>query len=316
MSNRSELATSACRFCGYGNSTSSSSEVVLPRTYSELNKVVCGYTRTGIACGRCQENYTVHFHSSGFLCKPAEPAGCKFGWFFYILSELIPLTVVFICVLILNIRFTSGATNGFILFSQLLGTFDIDASGIAAFSDSVKHQINDWTQGYQIICGIFNLNIFNFESLSFCLWKGASALDMLAFKYFSILYILLLIMLVVWIMNKCGGRCCGRYCRITTVKASVVHGISTFFEMCYAHCLSVSLGLLVHMDVGVKEGSDFKPYTRVWLNGEIVYFSKEHLPYALPALFCLLIVGLLPPCLLYTSPSPRDATLSRMPSSA
>ena len=69
--------------------------------------------------------------------------------FFYILSELIPLTVVFICVLILNIRFTSGATNGFILFSQLLGTFDIDVSGIAAFSDSVKHQVNDWTPGYQ-----------------------------------------------------------------------------------------------------------------------------------------------------------------------
>ena len=31
---------------------------------------------------------------------------------------------------------------------------------------------------------------------------------------------------------------------------------------------------------------------------------------------CVLVAGLFPNCLLYTSPSPRDATLSRMPSSA
>ena len=30
----------------------------------------------------------------------------------------------------------------------------------------------------------------------------------------------------------------------------------------------------------------------------------------------LMVIALLPGCLLYTSPSPRDATLSRMPSSA
>ena len=32
--------------------------------------------------------------------------------------------------------------------------------------------------------------------------------------------------------------------------------------------------------------------------------------------FAFVIMSMIPPCLLYTSPSPRDATLSRMPSSA
>ena len=37
-------------------------------------------------------------------------------------------------------------------------------------------------------------------------------------------------------------------------------------------------------------------------------FGSEQLKYKIPSFF--------PHCLLYTSPSPRDATLSRMPSSA
>ena len=184
-----ELATSVRLFCDYGMSNSTTSEVVLPRNYSKLSDSLCGETRTGVGCGKCRTNHTVHYHSPGFLCKPAKPSGCKFGWIFYILSELLPVTVVFITVLVLNISFTSGALNGFILFCQLLDSLDIYAGRIVAFSDS---GIKVWTQGCRTLYGFFNLEFFNSESLSFCIWKGASALDMLAFKYFTILFLSLI----------------------------------------------------------------------------------------------------------------------------
>ena len=302
--NGSELATSTCPFCDYSYSISNTSEfeVVLPQSYSELNKRVCGETRTGIVCGKCQDNYTVHFHSPGFQCKPAEPAGCKLGWLFYILSELVPVTMVFITVLVLNISFTSGTINGFILFSQLLDSQDLFASGVITFPDSVKHKIENWTKGYQVIYGFFNLDFFNSEPLSFCLWKAASALDMIAIKYVTIIYTLTLIVAVIWIFNRCGGRCCGKYCRITTVRMSVIHGISTFLVISYAQCIKVSLDILIPVHFHVEENSKFRPHTRVWLNGELKYFSKEHLPYALLALFCLCTIGLFPPALLLTYP--------------
>ena len=41
---------------------------------------------------------------------------------------------------------------------------------------------------------------------------------------------------------------------------------------------------------------------RVWLNGELKYFSKEHLPYAIPSLLCLLTIGLFPPALILAYP--------------
>ena len=306
IENGSRLVTSTCPFCDYSLSTSNTSDfpIVLPqiRGSSELSKTVCGETRTGIACGRCQDNYTVHFHSPDFLCKPTEPAGCKFGWLFYILSELAPVTVVFITVLVFNISFTSGSVNGFILFSQIIGSLDIDASGVIVFPNTAKDTIKHAKLGYQVIYGFFNLDIFNSESLSFCLWNGASALDMFAFKYFTILYTVLLIVAVIWIMNKCGGRWLGKYCRITAIKTSVIHGISSFLVISYAQCVKVSLSLLLQVHIHAEQDSTFRPHTRVWYNGELVYFSKEHLPYALPALFCLLTVGLIPPILLLTYP--------------
>ena len=299
-----ELVTSSCAVCKYGNQSFKAAGIVLPRNYSELSSVICGDTRKGIVCGICQENYTVHFNSPSYQCKPVKPFGCKLGWLFYILSELVPVTVIFISVLTFNIRLNSGAINGFIVFSQLLSMLDIDASGIITFPNSAQKKINItlWMQGYQVIYGFFTLNIFNAEFLSFCLWKNASALDMLAVKYFTILYILLLIVTLVWMVNKCGGRCLGKCCRITTVKASVVHGISTFLTICYAQCVKISFYLLTQVNFYAKENSNFKPFPRVWLNGEIVYLSKEHMPYALPAIFCILTICVLPPALLLSYP--------------
>ena len=39
---------------------------------------------------------------------------------FYLLSELIPVTIMFITVLVFNINFTGGTVDGFILFSHVL----------------------------------------------------------------------------------------------------------------------------------------------------------------------------------------------------
>ena len=86
------------------------------------------------------------------------------------------------------------------------------------------------------------------------------------------------------------------------MKTSVIHGISTFLVICYAQCVKVSLSLLMPVHFNVEQNSGLRPSPRVWLNGELIYFSKDHLPYALPALFCLLTIGLLPPVLLLTYP--------------
>ena len=300
---KKELVTSYCtfKFCDYnGTNLSTGSKIRLPQTSEKLNEAICGTSRMGISCGSCAPNYTTHFHSPMFTCMLVNLDLCNVGWLFYILSELVPVTLMFIIVIVFNISFTTGAVNGFILFSQLISSLNTDANGFINFPRAV----DALTRVYQIIYGVFNFDMFHIEELSFCLWPNASALDMLAIKYVTILYALFLIVLVIVAMNRCHrmARCFGKCCRYTTVKASVVHGLSTFLILCYSQCLRVSLNLLTGYNLLVRKNSDLNVLKRVWLNGNIIYFSRQHLLYALPALFCLLTIGLFPLLVLLVLP--------------
>ena len=292
---RRELVTGYCPHCKLNDREVA---VKLPQRHSELNEVQCGSSRTGVACGSCATGYTTFYHSPNYECQQADETKCRVGWFFYIISELVPVTAVFIAVVTLNISFTSGSVQGFILFSQLLSSLHVDASGIITYPPALSVLY----KGYEVLYGFFNLDFFEIKPMSFCLWKDASALDMLAFKYVTIVYALLLVLLVVWFMNKCGGRCLGKWIRITTVKSSVIHGISAFLVLCYSQCIRISLKLLNTSELFVRENSNFTVSTRVWLDSNIDYFSRKHQPYALLALFFLLTVGIVPPLLLLSYP--------------
>ena len=294
--NKSAFVTTICPlgFCSY-NGSDLSHDVSLPSNHSILDPSICGPKRTGILCGKCSPGYTVYYHSPNYNCK--EERLCEVGWLFYILSELIPVTLLFVVILLLNMSFSSGAVNGFILFTQLIDTLLVGASGAIELPAAVDYL----SAGYRLIYGFFNLDLFKVEFLSFCIWKDATVLNILAFKYVTIAYALILILGVILFSKYCGRRCLGKYIRITTVKTSVIHGLSAFLVICYAQCVRVSLALLLPVSLKGREGVQYRP-SRVWFNGEIEQFSREHLPYAIPAIVCLLTIGTIPPVLLLTYP--------------
>ena len=299
---KQELVTSYCplKFCNYNGTDTTGSAVRLPQLKHDLDMAICGKNRTGVSCSHCAKGYTTYYHSPNYACMPVKPTLCKIGWLFYILSELVPVTIVFIIVLALNISFTSGAVNGFIFFSQVLNFLYLDASRLIVFSPTM----NTLVTGYRIIYGFFNLNILEVSPLSFCLLPNASALDILAFKYVTIIYALFLVTVVIWLINKCHSitKCFSKYCRITTVKTSITHGLSAFLVFCYSQSLRVSLHLLRGSHLVVRLGSNLNVSKRVWLNGNMIYFSREHLVYALPALFFLVTIGIFPVIVLLAYP--------------
>ena len=293
------FSTAVCPlgFCAYNNSNFGR-DVPLPKvaSSSELDEYICGPTRTGVLCGQCSEGYSVYYHSPNFVCNKSRL--CKLGWLFYILSELLPVTLTFIAVLVLNISFTSGAVNGFILFSQLLDPVVIGGSGVMEYPSV----ISVLSYGYRLIYGFFTMEYFNIEPLSFCLWEGTTVLDVLAFRYVTFIYAFILVVSTVLFLKYCGHKFLGKCLRITTVKNSVVHGLSAFIVLCYAQCTKVSINILITVYVRGENGDTLSP-KRVWFNGDIVAFSPEHLAYALPAIVCLLTIGTIPPALLLIYPS-------------
>ena len=301
--NSKQLATSICpeQFCNYnGTDFTTTSQVRLPRDGADLDEAMCGKKRKGVLCGKCRENFTVYYHSPNLNCNETKPYSCKIGWLFYILSELVPVTVLFLLVLVLNISFTTGAVNGFVLFSQLLDTLLINTSSIITFSPP----ITVLSTVYKVIYGFFNLDFFNIEPLSFCIWENASVLDMLSFKYITIAYSLLLVLGVIFFMRYCAARCLGRYYSITSLRNSVIHGLSAFLVLCYGQCIKVSFSILYRQTLTLRQNLTVQGTSlhRVWFNGNVEYFSNKHLRYALPAFFILLTIGIIPPLVLLVYP--------------
>ena len=290
------LHTAPCPlgFCSY-ELQSTSNMYLLPNVTSGrgLNNFICGKERTSVLCGKCQEGLSVHYHSRQYKCS--QSGQCHLGLLYYILSELVPLVVLFTTVIAFDICFTSGTTNGFVFFSQVLDSLSVDAKGAVCFPSGV----DKLKVGYNIIYGLFNFDFFSAEFLSFCLWKGAAVLDVLAFKYVTTLLAFGLVLCLVATMRRWNCKAISSLKRKVTTKNSVINGLSAFLVMCYAQCTRVSFQILTPVTLMGKGG---QPGPQVSFFGGIPYLGKDHLPYAIPACFCLAVIVIIPPLLLLVYP--------------
>ena len=258
-------------------------------TQKDLSNIMCNKRREGKLCGQCKINTTVFCHSDYFVCQ-AESKYCNYGLLFYILSELLPLTILFIVVICYNISVTSGAAYSIVFFIQQLHIMEMSVHGITQFEN------NSFIQAINFFYSIFNLHFFNADIFSFCLWRGATTMDILIMRLASIAYALCLLMLLVLITNKCGrcGRCCKR-------NKSMVHGLTTFLIMCYSEATHVSFNLLNYETLKGKGGREY-PHKIVFINGEMEYFSKDHLFYAIPAIIVVAFIIIPTPLFLTFDP--------------
>ena len=294
-----QMCTAYCPmgFCSYNDSGGLAKEYPLPYNIDDMEKYVCGLTRAGTLCTKCEYNYSVYFHSKLFSC--GENTYCNYGIPLYVASELLPLIVIFTFIITFDVNFTSGYFNGFILYIQMLDTLIITARGPTRLGQTAR----TLTSIYQLIYGPLNLDFFDsFESLSFCIWEGAEVMDVLAMKYVTILCALLLVVVAVLLWNT---RLCAKLsqlscCHHRTIKNAVIHGLSAFFVMCYSQCAKVSFQIL---EPAILYGMDNQQLDVVaFLAGDQKYFQGRHLLYAIPATKFLLTLVALPPLLLLSYP--------------
>ena len=265
----------------------------LPKTCQGLDNVICGArNRSGLLCGECIPNYTVFFHSEQYNCHV-----CKLGhigWLFYILSELLPITLVFLTVVVFNVHLTSGLWNGVILYAQIIDF--IEASWLQ--SSTPPKGISKLMNIHRFIYSMFNLNFFKLkDTFSFCLWNGATVMDVLVFQYLTSAYAFLLLLLLLLLFKSpcCYNKCQSAWERCQEIMKSkhkdwVVHGISAFLVLSYAQCVKVSFQLLSPLQLYGEGKIPIK--TVVILSGNIDFLSPVHLRYALPAMLVLIMTTL------------------------
>ena len=254
----------------------------LPECREKLDKIICGEYRTGRLCGQCRSNYSVHYHGINYQCGTND--SCKYGWLLYIISEILPLTLLFVIATVFNISFTSGAINGFIWFAQMVHSFPVTGKSFIIFADPVYH-IYTITK---MIYNLFNFDFFSHDKLSFCLWSGATTMDMLVFKFVTVIYAILLVIITVSTVKYCNifRRC--KCFRFSTVKSSIIHGLSSVLVIVFSQCFKVCCRILESAYI-IGKGNEFLT-TVVYLQGELTPFSGSHVLYAILAVTCMLIM--------------------------
>ena len=285
--NQMNLYTTGCPlgFCQYFDNKAGNGKIkhhyslAESASREEMDKVVCTLNRHGTMCSQCKEGYSVYFHSNTNKC--GENHHCSIGFVFYLLSELLPITVLFFIIVYFDISLTTGLAYNFFFMIQLMHHMAVSVNGAVDFNPAIIHNI------YIVIYNMFNLDFFDIDELSFCLWKGASTLDIISIKYVSFIYAILLILGFVYLFRHCTCGPKGKRCCRNTFSYSVVQGLTAFLVISYFQCSHISFLLLDRSSPHGIEGHLLKPL--VFWDGSLKYLSPDHLLYAIPALISLII---------------------------
>ncbi len=260
---------------------------ILPNSSTDLNEAICRDRKEGILCGRCANNYSTYYHSRDFTCGPNER--CHLGILFYILSEIVPMAVLFVIVVTFDFSFTSGESVSFIFFTQYLKEVSIH----------INNTFSHLRSPYRIFYGIFNFDFFMQEELSFCLWRDAQIMDIIAFKYVTIVIAFGLVLTLTGILHRITCIKLHRFRSRMGTKTSVIHGISAFLVMCYSQCTELSFTILKYTQPDGFNGKLGEYYSHY---GGLPFFDTGYLIYSVPAVLSLVIVTILPPLVLILYP--------------
>uniref|UniRef100_A0A1X7V8D8 Right handed beta helix domain-containing protein n=1 Tax=Amphimedon queenslandica TaxID=400682 RepID=A0A1X7V8D8_AMPQE len=296
---KEKFATADCvtSLCNYHNSKGNRHEDhVLPLNYSLLNDHVCGPHRNGVLCGSCITGYTTYLHSPSYHC--GESTHCQYGPLLYIISEIIPVTGIFLVILFFNINLTSGALYSFIFYSQVVNNHYRNT-----VYQSYSGPLVYFFHAFKMIYGIFDLETFEIDQLSFCLFKDATIMDLMMIKYLTTLYAFLLIIITILLLKFHSFHCCIKLCHKCgrkNIRGSIVNALTAFLVLCYFRCLIITLYIL--FPSYVKGDHEVTLKTVPLYNGDMSYLSHNHLKYVTPALICLMVIILPPPIILLSEP--------------
>ena len=262
----------------------------LPRHASRviLNDDVCEKNREGILCSKCKQNTSEYFHSHSRLCSKQDL--CHLGLLFYLVSEIIPATILFLAIITMNVSFTSGALNGFLLYAQAILFFEIKINNRIELPGEVKfayHLIH-------ILLEVFNLNFFHIDEISFCLFESANTLDLIMFRYVTIFYSFFMVLFITLVLRACNFRPIKSFfgCRVYSVQSSMIHGLSAFLILCFAKCAHVSTVVLSYGLIWGRGGKVVK--TVVHIYGEYEWLSLDHFKYVIPSLIIGIVIVIIP----------------------
>ena len=283
-------------------------------TVEQLNEATCGcLNRSGQLCGECRASHSPPVYSYNLHCMMC--SGGQYNWIKYITMAFVPLTVFLVLVLCCRISATSPQLYAFVMFSQLISSPNNVRALLSIFNGTLSDYSHIFTalKILLTVYGIWNLDFFR-TLIPHMICLELDMLQVLALDYSIAFYPLALIIIayvlielhahnfraIVWVWRP-FHRCSARFRQQWDIKTSIIDAFATFLLLSSVKFLSVSFDLLTPNWVYNMNGSLVDIY--LYYDASVKYFgTNKHLPYAILAVFVLLIFVILPILLLLMYP--------------
>ena len=269
-----------------------------------VNHEMCSkLQREGQLCGECSEGHGLPVYSYTLYCVNCTSNNFVRKLFKYIVMAYLPLTGFYAYIIIFRLSGTVGNMVAYILTCQILTSPPLL---MAMTHDDQNHFILSWFS-------VWNLDFVRLTYPAFCLHPRMSILQVQVLDYLVGLYPLFLIFL-----TYIAATLHDRYPLVVKIwkplyklfaflrkkwdiRGSLVETLATFLVLSYIKTLNISLSLLAPAMLKTNQG---KPPNRTYLfiNGELLYFGKEHLPYGVLAIIMFTVFNILPAILLLLYP--------------
>ena len=276
-------------------------------TNTSLDETICGDEhRTGVLCGKCVDGFAVAVNSIHYECvlcngtSTRDFIGRLIG---YVVLRYLPVTIFLFIIFYFNIKLTSSAASGFVLYAQMIGSNIFNISGGKASYLDANSTPRVLQRMYRTVYGVFNLDSFANLLPPFCLNKNFSTLDVICLDYAIAVFPLLVIIAThcAYKWNLCRCKCLRKLnidagSRLSS--KSLVHTFVAFILLSYTKFSIASISSLYTTQLFNSEGRTVSAY-RIYLAGHLSLHSHQYLlPYGLIAIFVFIFIVLLPPLLL------------------
>lgn len=292
--------------------------IPLPREHTcDFEKDFCGqFHRDGKFCSSCMPGYAIDVNDIN-ECVRCDKESYHYGWFLYILTNLVPITIFYAIVAIFKVSATSAPMYAFVFFAQITTVryFHNQFPWIYGLAEQ-KH----YTILRPILLApycIWNLDFFVFNQ-EICLSHSLTNLSSLLLQYLLAFYPMVLILLsylcielydrnfkpLVWLWTPFRA-CLIKIRRSWQPKTSIIDAFATFLMLSYTKITFTTISLL----------TPAQPYYVYHKNetaaGDLVfyfdpqykYFQGPHLPMGLLALVVGVVFVLTPPVFLFLYPT-------------
>ena len=263
--------------------------------------------RTDVLCGKCRDGNGPSINSDTYKCVECAPNVEYYSWVLYLCTEILPLTIFFLVLILLNVSLTSGTANAFVFYSQSITT----TFGVYYASSGPFHTLRDV---YRCVYGIWNLDILStLPFFQYCLSPNLGTLTIISLEYLIAFYPLLLIIVLYSIIAMYNNRvrpvrflfkpihhCSVRLRNTWNPKNTLIDAIAAFILLSYSRIIQTSTKLLRYS--ALYHADDSVEKRVAYYDGTVTAFGPGHLPFVIVAAIILLIFVVIPPLVLILYP--------------